>query len=223
MKKNIVLFVVLLFAFVSAKVVSAQNAFLRDRVDEMEIAEEVEELEMMGEAAMIAETRAESERLVRERRNFEAEVTRMQRRTQNLTRQNQSLQVDYNKKLKAAQAALKRADEAEARLKVQEDAHNRLTAQVNRVEQEAIQSLERRRAAEKRTAELRAYRSKLENRLKVANRIVEKNNERTRQYQSQAQRLSQRNQSLERQVAQAEDRAIQTYDKMMEARKQASR
>jgi hypothetical protein len=205
-----------LCAIVMGLMITAGNAkasnlnVMSDKVDELELEADVEDMEAYGDNALIEENKRETARLAQETNNLEREINKLKRESQKADAQKSYLQDLYKRRDKLAQDARKRAEESkriEARAKANVD---RLRARVEARERAAAQSVTMRKEAENEVVrQVRAERD-LKIRLANAKKVIAKNEWRRKQAMLKAKKAARNNRKFEKTVIQKERKAIKT-------------
>ena len=150
-RMNGILSAVILAFVLSAIGVTAKASnvdLMSDKVDELELEADVEDMETYGDNAIIEENKREAARLAEETNALEREINKLKRESQKADATKSDLQDLYQRRDKLAQDARRRAEQSkriEARAKANV---NRLRARVEARESDATQSVMARKAAE---------------------------------------------------------------------------
>jgi colicin import membrane protein len=188
----------------------AQVDVLNSKADELELSQEVEDFELLGEEEAQQQAQLEAERLMQETRQLERDIKNMQRQNTKAQAKSKRLAAIYQQKANMAAKITKQAQAAEKRRNASQKRVDNLERQVKNKETQAIKAVERRKTADQEYAKLERIQKSLKKRLKVAGQVIERNDKRRLNKQKQIRRLSKANDKLNRQVVRAEQKAIQS-------------
>jgi chromosome segregation ATPase len=177
------------------------------KLSELELEQEVEEIESFGEAARSEQSKRESESLAKEAKRLQLEITR----AKNETRKNESkaakLNRIYSDKEQFAKKMQSLANKTETERAKTEKRFNQAKARVDAQEKKAIDAIEKRKKNEAEIAKLNKEIKALEARERAAKDVILANEKRYKTLiaRQSALRLKQKNmqarvQKLERQA-----------------------
>jgi hypothetical protein len=180
---------------------------MNERVDELELDQEVLELDSYGEAALAENAKQESKEISAETRQLEREIVKMKRDKAAKEKRADKLVVKFSEKERLANAVEKKAKIAEREKNKVTSRVNKLQAKVDQQEKRAIKAVEERKLADKETARLNRSLRALEKRERVAQRIIKQNTSRRNTALAKAKRLSKKERLANQRVKTLERRA----------------
>ena len=206
-----VLLIATTMTFTSAVTRASDVQAMNQKVDEMDLAKEIEDVEQYGEAAAAEETRRENQRLALEARRKEHEIKMANGAVERAKSKAKKLEVVYQQRARVAQETEARARVAEREKNRAESVVSRLRTKVEDKNRQVVHSINRRKQSEMDYARLKWEKKNLERRMLIAQRTIRMNELRRRQIRNKLSQLMSKNRKLSRKVVRLEDRARASY------------
>lgn len=180
---------------------AAEISHLNDKIDELEVEQEMEALEQYGESAEAEVTLEETKLVNQKAKQLEKEIAQMRR-------ENTRSKKKVNSLTKKFQAKDKLANRTQAQHRKVEKQHNQLNskvsdlqAKVDKAEQKAVDAITARKSIERNIIRLKKERQSLAKRLKDAKRVYAQNRSTGSKYMKAESRLKKQNAKLKQQLA----------------------
>lgn len=159
------------------------------KVDDLELAQEVENLEAYGEAAGAKTNVEETARLKRESRALEKKIATLEKQNESSKKRAVEYAQAYRQKEKLALKLKSKADSRDSEARRLTARNDALRARVEAAEQRVIRQVERRKAAEQALAEAKRTERELQGRRRVALQNFRREQGRTQRLRDQRSRI----------------------------------
>lgn len=189
---------------VYAATVEGQN----DKLSELELATDFEELEAFGEQEREETVKAETSAAEREAKRLQREIDQMQAQNKRSSKKVTKLNKKFYAKNRIVKKLTKRHSKVAAEKNKLDAKLSRIQGIVDGLEQDAIRLVAERKSAERAIAKMKRLQKRLKKREATAKRIIRTNKNRLNKTNQRAKRLARNTSSEEKRVMALEKEAI---------------